>query len=222
MHESKDFGVNAISWLAEQTNVSIQELLLNERVESYEHPYGFTVMRVLGEFVAGWNLRVHFWPPLEMQTQRMARNGVLDQQIHSHGWNLVSRVIFGALHERTFEVVPEPASPFYLHRVHSDFTVGQSRLERENVGVSAVEKVTQVRTGQTPPYAIPADVFHQTQSAGTKWTLSLVMTEEAGTRQSSVLAPSASEGAITNARSPSRDVPRGVLMLAQSVTEDVS
>jgi len=95
------------NWLNQKLLAEVAEWLRSEQTTAYEHPYGFTVIRIHRNLLSGWQVRVHLWPPKPEQEERQRRNATDEQQVHSHGWHLCSVVLCGALEEVSFRVVDD-------------------------------------------------------------------------------------------------------------------
>lgn len=166
----------AVDWLTRQSLADIRQMLTGAALVSYEHAYGFTVVRVEESVVPAWQVRVHLWPPQSVQHQRIAANGVRDQQVHAHGWELHSVVIVGALAETSYSTSFDAKHKSAIFKVESTYGAGESRLTLERSGVSVIGTVRERGVGEGC-YTIAKGRFHSTVNALESWTLSLVLTE---------------------------------------------
>jgi hypothetical protein len=194
-------------WLAGRRANEIASWIDPERVTAYEHPYGFTVVRLPQKFIDGWQIRVHLWPSKSQQQLRLARNGTREQQVHAHGWNLWSVVLIGALDESCYSVLADDDSPLAAFSVTSDYAMGSSRLRLEQPHVSVTETAKLRRTAGRDPYRIPAGQLHASLVVEDSWSLSLVATETLNNATSTVIAPISLGSTIVNERGAARDLP---------------
>jgi hypothetical protein len=196
----------AANWLAAKSLGDVAYWLRSEKTAAYEHPYGFTVIRIHRELLPGWQVRVHLWPPRPEQTARLHRNATVEQQVHSHGWHICSLVLLGALEERCFRLASDTMSTQGLYTVVSDYAAGFSRLQLQRRKVSPVETAVTVRTTSTGTYVIPRSAHHASTSAEAAWSLSLVTTELAQDFKSTVIAPESLGDAALNKRRRTDDL----------------
>lgn len=141
-----------------------------------------------------------------MQEERLIANGTIDQRIHAHGWKLWSRVIVGALNERTYSIHHQDRSILAVFSVRSDYGAGHSRLTLARPNVETEEIMSVKRTLTSGPYMIAASQLHSTSTCGDKWSLSLVATEIVKDPTSTVIGPSSLGQTITNERKVSHDL----------------
>jgi hypothetical protein len=194
-----------LDWLKRQTLTEVADWLRREESTSLEHPYGFTVVRLHREFIAGWQVRIHLWPPRGEQEARLRTNGTLEQRVHSHGWRICSVVLLGALEERSFRLASDETSTYGLYTVESDYATGFSRLQLERPKVISIETNRKVRSASSG-YLIPTAALHSSMSAEEVWSLSLVLTELAHNIKSNVVAPSSLGSTVLNERRATRDL----------------
>jgi hypothetical protein len=193
-------------WLMHKSTIDLAAWIHEGNFTAYEHPYGFTVVRVHRPFIAGWEIRLHFWPPEDVQEQRLIANRTADQQVHAHGWKLWSRVFWGALSERTYSIHHQEKSILGVFVVQSDYGTGHSRLMLARQNVEAEQTMSVKRTLESGPYMIAASQLHSTSTFGDKWALSLVATEVVNDPTSTVVGPSSLGPTISNERKVSRDI----------------
>lgn len=208
-------GENVVAqWLQRQTSKRVSEWIEGANLVSYEHPYGFTVVRTHNQLLPGWQIRVHLWPPRSEQLSRLQRNRTENQKVHAHGWRICSVVLRGALEECSFVASKSSASDYDVYRVDSDYGAGISRLSGYEFGVQVKQISSTVRTPETGPYLIPSTQLHSTMSADEVWSVSLVATELRTTGLSYVVAPTVVERELANQRRPSGDLAILVKLLA--------
>lgn len=207
---------DAIEWLGAQEPSDVAAMPSEHEPVSYEHPYGFTVIRLQAELLAGWQIRIHLWPPRMMQVERMRTNRTLDQQVHSHGWLICSRVMTGAVDERSYQIIDDETSHLGLYSVASSYGVGVSELRLDRPGVTAVQTHQATRSSTSGPCLISSGLFHTSTSAADAWSVTLVAMEVVDHRRSSLVAPTALGGARTNERKSSNDLSMLASLLAQA------
>jgi hypothetical protein len=207
MHEDADSN-DIADRLGAYTLSRLPGLLQDEQTSAYEHPYGFTVVRLHRELITGWQIRIHLWPPRELQEARLKRNGATDQQVHSHGWRIWSIVLLGRLVERSFEIAEDEASIYGSYTVVSDYATGFSRLELQQPYVTPMEEQRRIRTPSSEGYFIPTGALHASSSEGEIWSLSLVATELSHNVRSRVVAPMALGRTVLNERRATSDMHR--------------
>jgi hypothetical protein len=198
---------DTVTWLTAQTPAGLAKSTHANRSRAYEHPYGFTVVRLYDSTPPGWQLRIHAWPPLAIQLERLRDNETLTQQVHCHGWDIYSRVLLGTLEERLFSVEEERSSSSGLYTVTSDYQAGHSRLVLASPGVAARQTEHFLRTATDEPYLIPTGQYHSSINIRQDWTLSLVATEIARNPSSLLVAPLSKKSEFLNDRKRSLDVP---------------
>lgn len=152
------------AWLAIQTWPDVLDRVVTDaNLVSYEHPYGFVVLRLSETKFPGWQIRVHLWPEAKTLRERLARNGTFAQQVHAHGWDLMSSVLVGSIAENTYEMVPGGGA---LYCVESTYGVGSSVLKKQRTQVAPRQLTSSDRGPDDGTYSIHAGVFHSSQTVG--------------------------------------------------------
>jgi ADP-ribose pyrophosphatase YjhB (NUDIX family) len=182
-----------VDWFRSQTLDNVHDLLSHKR-RAYLHPYGFTVCRLDLEEHLPWQLRLHFWPaPIEVY-ELLSQAGTESQLVHAHGWDLMSKVLQGALEERTYSVTESITDPFSRYSVPS--RVAQvSVLEGDPDRVSVMESRLRVRRPEDGTYEIVAGMYHSTLPASA--SVSLVATRQ-GVGQVSFVIDSNKDGFLSH------------------------
>lgn len=208
---------DTVTWLMSQTPAGLAKLTHANRSRAYEHPYGFTVVRLCESVPPGWQLRIHAWPPFAVQSERLRDNGTLTQQVHCHGWDIYSRVLLGTLEERLFSIEEESTSSDGLYAVTTDYQAGRSRLVLDRPGVTARQTKRFLRVATDEPYIIPTGLYHSSANISREWTLSLVATELVSDPFSLLLAPLSKRSEFLNNRKSSLDVPTLIDLLEKAL-----
>ncbi|WP_369222290.1 NUDIX hydrolase [Streptomyces sp. R39] len=152
-----------------------------------------------------WGIRVHLWPPAGER-----RTDADPYQVHSHGWDLVTRSVVGCVHHAIYDVDDGATAARYdSFTVESSSGTGSSVLSPEgrSTGVRMVAEWD--ATPQDSPLYIPAGRFHTTTSppAGVwdSWSVTLVATGHVVGNDSRVLGPSKG-GDVVNERTAITDL----------------
>ncbi|WP_148083545.1 hypothetical protein [Micromonospora sp. Llam0] len=199
-----DSGV--VKWLSVQSPGTVASIVKGERVDSYEHPYGFTAIRIINNILPGWNIRIHMWPPHEIQNYRLRQNKTLNQQVHAHGWRIWSAVMCGEVEECSFRVAASNGQRFGLYSVVTDYKSMVSRLQLMQGSVEAHLTGRELRTASTSPYLIPSWSYHVTTGLRDRWSVTLVATESVDDPSSRLIAPMSTGAVTVNQRKASQDL----------------
>lgn len=194
-------------WLAGRSVAEVADWIRASGSSGYEHPYGFTVVRLSYPVIPRWQLRVHLWPPRGIQRHRLRANRTADQQIHAHGWRIWSIVMIGEIEEETYRLAEDEASELAEYSVVTDYVTNVSRLRLDRDGLAVARVQQTLRSSQTAPYLIPTGSPHLSRSAGKHWSVSLVATETVDAPRSTVIAPRSLGPAVVNDRRASTDMP---------------
>lgn len=186
-------------WLTALTRSALGELLADIET-SFEHPYGFGVVRLAQSPLEGWGLRVHFWPPKVEQELRQHIHGTRQQQVHAHGWTLVSRVFEGRLIEQRFLITTDSPESLVRYESVNSYGKGHSRLTSTGERMAVSLRASKLRSPDDGSYLIPAGEYHSTSNDCDRPSVSVVATELSD-NVSSVIAPSDSGLVIHNERS---------------------
>jgi 8-oxo-dGTP pyrophosphatase MutT (NUDIX family) len=190
-------------WMLAQTWPDLRRLAEKART-SYRHPYGFVVVRLDEPLFEGWQVRLHFWPaPAEFEAHLIAF-GTAAQQVHAHGWDLVSRVLIGALEESTFEVTLSERSERALFSVRSDYGTGHSHLEKDVPSVDVNLIGRSLRTKEDGCVLIHRDTYHSSMPLNP--SASLVATQTVNTATSHIVGPADIGATSRNERRPASDL----------------
>ncbi|WP_369132007.1 NUDIX hydrolase [Modestobacter sp. I12A-02662] len=192
-------------WLEAQTWPDLRARLEGTTdLVAYDHPYGFVVCRLREDEIEGWQIRLHLWPSRGEMERVMARRGTLDQQVHAHGWRILSTVLIGSIEESRYVVSPCESSETSLYRVESDYGSGTSRLALEAPAVGVRLASRSERGAHSGVIEIPRGEYHSSASLVAP-SLTLVATELRG-GSSFVVAPKGLGPMIVNARRPVLDL----------------
>lgn len=195
--------VDVQEWLAIQTWPDLRSRLdATPQLVAYEHPYGFVVCRLEDTPVAGWQIRVHLWPSRREMERLLTHNRTNAQQVHAHGWDIVSQVVLGAVEESGYRLTPDPGAEQSVYRAVSDYGAGTSRLNLEQVGVRVDLVDRRLRHSGDGVLTIPRGTYHSSIS-GSAPGVTVVATEVSG-GDSFVVAPRHTAPTVVNAR---RSVP---------------
>jgi 8-oxo-dGTP pyrophosphatase MutT (NUDIX family) len=186
------------SWLKTQTWPDVRELICQGPAVPYGHPYGFTVCRLETEWFPGWQIRVHLWPSRDEILRSQRENGVVDQLVHCHGWDLKSSVCLGLLSEFQYEVAVWDGKQD-IYRVVSDYADGSSSLILEQKQMQSRLVAEHQRGARSGVEFIPAGDYHSTITAGPP-AVSVVATSRTHKCDSRVIGPPATSRTIANAR----------------------
>jgi 8-oxo-dGTP pyrophosphatase MutT (NUDIX family) len=193
------------SWLATQTWPDLRKLITQGPITLYEHPYGFVVCRLETEWFPGWQVRVHLWPEREQMERDLRANGVADQLVHCHGWDLKSAVCLGALNEFHYELARGSNEGQCIYRIVSDYAVGSSKLVLQEDHVRPVLLSEQRYDMETGLRFIEAGQFHAAIVAGGP-TVSVVATSRVHGGESLVIGPPTADPSPSNDRRGVEDI----------------
>lgn len=189
-------------WLQNQSWLTLRPLLDHSLITAYEHPYGFVVCRIEQSQFSDWQLRIHLWPSTDKYLRRLSRVNLLDQQVHSHGWGLRSKVVVGAIEESDLEVRYDAESEYALYTSINDYGPGASRLKVEQRGVVVRTRGRTIRTPGDDVFVIAANSFHASRPASDRMSATVVLTEMTRVSHSYVVAPEANPASFANIRRP--------------------
>lgn len=130
------------------------------------HPNGFLVFE-LGSRGPG-RLRLHVWPsgPRHMRATTA--------HVHTHVWDLYSRVLVGRYEERMYEVVPSDAdggNEFHAARI--DYARDRNTLRELSVGRLRPEQIVTAEAGEF--HAVQAGELHETLIASGAYVATLLI-----------------------------------------------
>lgn len=173
----------AIDWISNQTWPDAKHLIENHTQSSYVHPYGFIVVRTDVAYLKGWHVRVHFWPPeTEPNTSGF--------EVHSHGWDMVSKVLVGELRESSYSARRDPTGLWSAFNVSSTVSTGSSTLKKLKGHYSVDEVLTTLRNSKNNPHTVETGNLHSTSPGSPHLSVSLALTSTLNTESSYVLSQS--------------------------------
>lgn len=165
------------------------------------HPNGFVVFE-LGQRALGL-LRLHIWP----RGERPMRN---DQaHIHTHVWDLCSRVLAGVYSERLYEVGADGEG---VECDVADVDYARDRNTLMVRGKVVLSPVSTVTVGPSEVHTVRAGVAHETVIPPGRFTATLLLTSMPRTDLASVYSRAAFPPSAGHARSPVGDSFRGQLL----------
>ncbi|WP_280217577.1 NUDIX hydrolase [Nocardia neocaledoniensis] len=174
-------------WLSHQTWPDCKSVLQTSLETAYRHPYGFIVCRTRIDLFPGWQIRVHIW-----DRDRTDRGDAISEMlVHSHGWDLASTIVIGALTETRYIVSEQLYSPDEIFEVSSTYGVGRSSLIATGRAARHEVRDTFLRTETDDVYTVPAGQFHSTERGPEGTTVTLVATALGSHTPSYVIAPAA-------------------------------
>lgn len=197
MHE------NLCGWMRAQTWPELRLLVADAYSASFWHPYGFVVIRLRINDFPGWGMRLHLWP----STEEPQATQVAHQQVHSHGWDLLSRTLLGEVCHRTFIVDEVPKgckAQWCKYLVESDYTTGVSTLRHHRCGFRVVPLDEHASPLGSELTVVSASDFHSTTVVPSElpWAVTLAATAHRGSEPSVVVSPHTSTEIIVNERRP--------------------
>lgn len=191
------------NWLTRRSWPDVAQLAREADNTIFRHPYGFVVVRFPSSPFDGWAIRLHIWPSkLDFDRHGESRN-TIDQRIHSHGWDIWSKVVVGAVEQVQFQSSPSSAETDELlaFGVSSDFGTGYSRLIQTGELVRAAQHSSEIRTASDDAFLIPKAEFHQTYPVlDDRLSATVIAGEIMQDNTSIVLAPRDAPSNIDNRR----------------------
>lgn len=125
-------------------------------------------------------------------------NGVVDQLVHCHGWDLKSAVCLGLLSESRYELATRDGNQG-VYRVVSDYADGSSCLILQQEQVQSALVAEHQRGASSGVHLIPAGGYHSTITVAAP-AVSVVATSRTHKCDSRVIGPPVISGMISNAR----------------------
>jgi len=197
-------AVDVDSWLRIQTWPDLRELVAETPTTPYVHPYGFIVFRIEAEWFPDWQIRLHLWPSRVEMLRRIQENGVADQLVHCHGWDMKSIVCLGSLTEHRYKLRTGDNYTKRLYQVISDYATGKSTLVAQPDQVEPILVSNTQREELADIYYIQAGEFHSTMTSSGP-SVSLVATSRTQIGASRVVGPLIKDGLTSNIRQPVED-----------------
>jgi 8-oxo-dGTP pyrophosphatase MutT (NUDIX family) len=193
-------AVDVDSWLKIQTWPDLRELVTETPTTPYVHPYGFVVFRIEAGWFPEWHIRVHLWPTRVEMLRRIQENGVADQLVHCHGWDMKSIVCLGSLSEHRYKLRTGHNCTKRLYHVVSDYAAGKSTLfAAEPDLVEPILVADTEREALAGIYYIRAGEFHSTITSKGP-AVSVVATSRTQIGSSQVVGPPIKDGETANIR----------------------
>ena len=141
---------------------------------AYQHPNGFTKIRLASLSDSGWSVRVHVW------TERSS-----DRDVHSHRWNFASRVLSGNLTEKRYQLIRGTGGWEMYRCAPSVMGLYSLQLERE-CDIRLVSEDL-YRTGGS--YQRDADILHTAHSGSGSPTVTIFVQGSERTSFTTVVRP---------------------------------
>lgn len=162
-------------WMMGNDAGTVPELArLTER--AYRHPYGFYVLRLRVPQVAPWKIRLHIWPDAIDAYEYVHANGSEGRLLHSHGWDLLSLVLSGALDESSYTLRHASVGAFVDYTATSQGAAQVSKLTPLSQRLDIQDIARTTRGPSDGVYLIRAGQVHNTMPAES--SLSLVATNQ--------------------------------------------
>lgn len=186
-------------WLSSQSLAELKRSLDVGEVDScYQHPYGFKVARMSISPFVGWNARIHIWPSLNDYESGLRESGAFGQEIHAHGWEVLSKVLVGGIREQVYEKIPGSG---FVYSVFSSLAAGESCLSRKGCGIGMSEVEAYDRLRDSGVCRIPAGVFHSSKPLNGP-VVTIVATSDSEGKESQVWTAADHGVDYENVRSP--------------------
>lgn len=137
-------------------------------LEARWHPNGFAVFHIHEDHDLG-NLRLHIWP----DTLRLSRPE--GEYVHTHAWNLCSRILAGNYAETLYEETPpETADAEHYYSAIINYRVDRNSILDPSTAWLRPTVKTQAASGDH--HEVAAGVPHQTHITAGKFTATLLFT----------------------------------------------
>ena len=173
----------------------------------YRHPNGFVVCRIEQAMFTNWQIRIHLWPASFAFTSGLDAGGAEVPSVHSHGWDLLSKVVAGEMEDSTYEVAVDPMGSKALFTVESDYGVGSSRLKPFESAVTMTEVAKVRRTAVSGSFDIPAGRFHASRPLAQLPSATVVATSTQRVKPCEVVRPRGGQDLVGRSREPVSNLP---------------
>lgn len=130
---------------------------------------------------------MHFWPG----DAGLAAARAEEFSIHSHGWELVSKVVLGTLEEKSFDCLELGSGPWRVFQAENSAVNQKSELRASGERVFLSEGKSSYREPGSPPIRIEPSTFHSTKATAGGLNISVAATEISDSSRSRVLSRSA-------------------------------
>jgi len=172
----EEFCESAERALDELASTGIRSLVRTaQRAPASWHPNGFVVFD-LGPHPLG-ALRLHIWPT----GTRQLRDDVA--HVHTHVWDLCSRVLSGVYREQLYELVGDDAGDRY-QSAEIDYEHDRNTLEESGVAFLRPTAVVVANTGEV--HTLKAVIAHETLIPDDFHTATLVVISRPRTGRASI------------------------------------
>ncbi len=155
---------------------------------AYQHPNGFSKIRLATIPEYDWVVRIHVWD-----------HSAADSDIHCHRWNFASRVLAGSLTEKIYDISDQSAGSWRKFRCRS--ALGVYSLDHLGSCDIALAETLVYRAGDS--YQRTASTFHRASSDSNSPTVTLFIQGAAQHSATTVIRPA--QAAQRNGDMPPRE-----------------
>ena len=145
------------------------------------HPLGFLKSN-LGQIEGVGNLRMHVWYPNFRQAQEPV------MLVHNHDWMLNSHIVYGALTNELYEIVPcssiQASNTVYYVEYNQNFSILKTTDEKVLCKLTSNERF---QAGQQ--YDVPIGQYHSTFVPEKDFTVTIVASTQQQESSAKVLGP---------------------------------